>query len=195
MVPPLIKNCPHSRKARIFYRVQKRPPLTPILSQMHLVHTLPSDFLKIQLNIVMQSASRSSKYRISFRFPHQNPVSSFCLLRALYMPYPSHPHWFYHLNNICLLTFVIILNQVLRVSELNYEDRIYCSLTNDVALYLFMCLNIFLAKLLFLMSGWPSDYRNKFLTTVFLEHSTKCNQNKVRIVFAGTQNTKVEPNK
>jgi hypothetical protein len=34
---------------KIHYRVQKRPPPVPVLSQMNPIHTLPSDFLKIIL--------------------------------------------------------------------------------------------------------------------------------------------------
>ena len=61
---------------KIHYHIHKYPPPVPILSQLDPVYTPKSHFLKIYLNIILQS-TRS----ISFRFPHQN------LVYARFYPY------------------------------------------------------------------------------------------------------------
>jgi hypothetical protein len=56
------------------------------------IQSVPSShFLQIHLNIVLPSTPGSSKWYLSLRSPHQNPV---CCTSPLphtpYMPYPSH---------------------------------------------------------------------------------------------------------
>jgi hypothetical protein len=47
---------------KVHYRVRNSPPLTPVLSQMHPVHSFPSYFLKIHSNIILPSTFRSSMW-------------------------------------------------------------------------------------------------------------------------------------
>ena len=87
------------RNLKVHYRIRKCLPPVPILSQPDPVHTPTSYFLKIHLNITLPSAPWSTKWSISLRFPHQNPVHASPLPHTRYMPCPSHSR-FYHLNNI-----------------------------------------------------------------------------------------------
>jgi hypothetical protein len=59
-----------------------------------------SYFLKIHLRIVLLSTPRSSKWSISLRLPHQNPVCTSPLPHMCYVPRPSHSSRFDHPNNI-----------------------------------------------------------------------------------------------
>ena len=76
----------------------------PYLSQINPVHTPPphppSHFLMIHRNIILPSKPGSSKWSLSLRFPHQNPVYTSPLPHMCYIPRPSHSSRFDNPNNI-----------------------------------------------------------------------------------------------
>jgi hypothetical protein len=58
---------------KVHYRVHNSPQLVPILRQINKVQALPFLSSTIHFNII-PLIPRSSKWRLSYRFPHQNPV-------------------------------------------------------------------------------------------------------------------------
>ena len=57
-------------------------------------------YVRIHLIIFLPSKPESSRWSLSLRFPHQNPVCTSLLSRTCYMPHPSKSSQFDHLNNI-----------------------------------------------------------------------------------------------
>ena len=72
------------------YHVHKILPLASILSQITLVHTFPSYFLKINFNITLPATPKCSKSSLSFKFPHQKPICISLLPHVFHMSNPSH---------------------------------------------------------------------------------------------------------
>ena len=65
----------------VHYRIHKGMSPVQILSQINPAHASPSHFLNIQFNIILQSASGSSKLPHSVRSPH---INLYC---STYLPY------------------------------------------------------------------------------------------------------------
>jgi len=87
---------------KVPYRVYKSLLPLPILSQLDPVHAPPtSHFLKIHLNIILQSTPESSKSFLSLRFPHQKPYMHLSTPHTCYMPCPCHSPRIDHPNNMC----------------------------------------------------------------------------------------------
>ena len=77
---------------KVHHLTHKRPPPLPIPSQLHPVPTNPSHFLKIRLNIILQSTSGSPQWSLSLGFPHQNPVENIYIILPSRKPSPNMAH-------------------------------------------------------------------------------------------------------
>jgi len=69
-------------------------------------------FLKIDLNIILPSMPGSSKWSLSLRFPHQNPVYASRLPHTFYISHPSHSRFDYP-NNIVWGIQIISVMEIL----------------------------------------------------------------------------------
>ena len=85
---------------KVHYCIHKCPPPVPILSQFDPVHTPTSHCLKVHLNIIISSRPGSSKWSLSLRSPHQNPVYTSPLPHMCYVPRPFYLSRFKHPNSI-----------------------------------------------------------------------------------------------
>jgi len=86
--------------SKVHYYIHKHPPPLPILSQYNTVHPSPSHFLRIHFNSIIPYTPRFSKWTLSIRSFHQNPICIFLVPHMCHMPYPSNASWFDHLINI-----------------------------------------------------------------------------------------------
>ena len=71
---------------KVQYRIYKCPQTVSILSQLDPVHILASHFLKIHLNIILQSMPGSYKWYLSLRFSPQKTVNISTLPHTFYTP-------------------------------------------------------------------------------------------------------------
>jgi len=87
----LVKKCTRILwNPKVYYRFHKSPPRFPMISQANHAHALPIDFLKIHFNITLPTTPRSSKWSLSFGFPHQKRACPCLSPRVCYMPFPRH---------------------------------------------------------------------------------------------------------
>jgi hypothetical protein len=84
---------------KVLYRTHKCPPPVPVLSLLNPVPTTPSNFLKIQLNIILPSTSGSPQWPLSLWLPHQRPVHT-SLHNAL--------HQLLNMLSFLLLLFIMV---------------------------------------------------------------------------------------
>ena len=71
------------------------------LSWARSIYSMPPSYsLNIDLNTILPPTPSSSKWSLSLRFPHQNPVYTTHVPRTCHMPRPSYYSWFHHPNNI-----------------------------------------------------------------------------------------------
>ena len=82
------------------YHICKCPPLVPTLSHIDPVHNPTSHILKIKFNITLQPLHGSTKWSLSLRYSHQNPVFASLLPHTPYVNCPSFSTLFDHTNNI-----------------------------------------------------------------------------------------------
>lgn len=91
-----VKTFPAFYETRRFITVDTRPPLFPILSQLHPIHTLHSLrgilMLPSHLCLRMSNGSCLLVFQIKF-WVH-------LWFHACYLPHQSHPSWFDHRNNV-----------------------------------------------------------------------------------------------
>ena len=114
-------------------------------------------FLKIRLNIILRSMPGFSKWSLSFRFSHQNPVHTSPLPHTCYMPRPCHSSRFDHQNNIWwgvhiikLLIMYFSLPPVTLRSSLNVSDHVsHPYKTTDKILVMYSLIFIFIFLFIF----------------------------------------------
>jgi len=83
---------------REYYHVHVSLPLVLTTNQMNPIHALTHCFSNICFNIILSFMSRSYRWSVSLRFPHQSIMWTSLLLRMCHMPNPSYSSWFYHSN-------------------------------------------------------------------------------------------------
>ena len=75
-------------------------PPVHILGELYPVQAPTTHFLKMYLNVILSSTPRSSKWSLSLKFLHQNPVYASPLPHTCHMPHPSYSPPHCHSNNI-----------------------------------------------------------------------------------------------
>jgi hypothetical protein len=107
------------------YRVQKRPPLILILSQMLSVHTLLPYFPKLHSNIIFLSTPMVSEWSLPFRISNQK-FYEFFLSHACYIHLPSRPP-----DLITIIIFGKVLELIMQSSpvficNISWQATVYC---------------------------------------------------------------------
>ena len=130
---------PVKRSSAAFYATQtftypmhKHPPPVHNLSQSKPVHASPSHFLNIHFNTILPSTPRSSKWFLSLRSPHQNPICTSSAPHTCHMPRPTHSSWLYRANNMWWDVQIIQLLIMLYFQQHNSNNTLLnCNLNFD----------------------------------------------------------------
>ena len=96
---------------KVHCRIYKCPPPVRILSRIGPVHALISHFLKIHLNIILSPTPGSSKWSLSFRFPHQNLEYTSAVSHTCYTPCLPHSSRFDHYGRMSVCNIVTVLRE------------------------------------------------------------------------------------
>jgi len=86
----LVKKFPAFHGTWRFITAFAMPATCPYTEPARSSPYLTSHFLKIHFNIILPATLWSSKWSLSLRFPHQNPVYTSSLPHTRYMPHPCH---------------------------------------------------------------------------------------------------------
>ena len=119
----------------VHYHIQKLQPHLPILIQIIPVHSSASHFLEtnFSFNIIFPSTHRSSKWSLSVRSPHQNPVRS--------SPVPIHATCPSH------LIFLDFITRILFDEQYGSFSSSICSFLHSPVTSSLLGLNILLSTL------------------------------------------------
>jgi len=130
----------------------------------------PFHFLKLYLNIILPSTLGPSKWFLSFRFPHQNPVYNSPLPQTCYVLHPPHSSRYDHQNNICWAVQIITFLFIYSLSLVYQTTSCSSSNVSSVAFSWFSPLHLNLHARILKPSGpWPC-YRC-VASWVLLQHS------------------------
>lgn len=94
-------------KPQIYYRVYNIPPHAPNLTKKNPIHIIGSCFFKTHFDVILPCMSRSLKWSLCVKYPHQNFTRIFFSFAFASCRLSSYHPSSDHMNNICQQTRVI----------------------------------------------------------------------------------------